>query len=143
MSEYQRYEFMTRDRPLTKAQLEEVEDLSSHIEASSTHAVIEYNWGDFKHDPIKVLHKYFDGFLYWANWGAPQLALRFPHGSLPANLIEGYDFDDCVTFTQHKDFDILHFEFGEMESPDEWINYELGPLMPLRDELMAGDLRSL
>ena len=71
MSEYQRYEFMTSDRPLTRAQLDEVNRLSSHIEASSTHAVIEYHWGDFKHNPIKVLHQYFDGFLYWANWGSP------------------------------------------------------------------------
>lgn len=42
MSEYQRYEFMTCDRPLTSAQLDAVNDLSSHIEASSTHALIEY-----------------------------------------------------------------------------------------------------
>ena len=82
MSEYQRYEFMTIDRPLTRAQLDEVNQLSSHIEASPTHAFIEYHWGDFKHDPINVLYKYFDGFLYWANWGSPQLAFRFPHGAL-------------------------------------------------------------
>src|SRR5207248_3772956 len=74
MSEYQRYEFMTIDRPLTRAQLDEVNELSSHIEASSTHAVIEYHWSGFKHDPIKVLYKFFDGFLYWANWGSPELA---------------------------------------------------------------------
>lgn len=143
MSEYQRYEFMTSDRPLTRAQLDEVNDLSSHIEASSTHAVIEYHWGDFKHDPIKVLHKYFDGFLYWANWGSPQLALRFPHGILPADLIDGYDFDEFVTFTKHPDYDILDIQFGEMEAPDEWTEYDLGTLISIRDELMEGDLRTL
>src|SRR5262245_36980681 len=108
MSEYQRYEFMTCDRPLTRAQLDTVNDLSSHIEASSTHAVIEYHWGDFKYDPIDVLHKFFDGFLYWANWGSPQFALRFPHGTVPAdliNFIKGYDVDEYVTFTQHRDYD--------------------------------------
>lgn len=67
MSEYQRYEFIASDRPLTQAQLCEVERLSSHIEATSVHALIEYEWGDFKHDPIEVLYNYFDGFLYWAN----------------------------------------------------------------------------
>ncbi len=45
MSEYQRYEFMTIDRPLTRVQLDAVNALSSHIEASSTHALIEYHWG--------------------------------------------------------------------------------------------------
>jgi len=143
MSEYQRYEFMTSDRPLTRAQLDAVNNLSSHIEASSTHAVIEYHWGNFKHDPIKVLHKYFDGFLYWANWGSPQLAFRFPHGTLPADLIDGYDYDDFVTFTRHADYDILDIHFGEMEAPDEWTDYDLGSLMPIRDELMEGDLRAL
>lgn len=143
MSEYQRYEFMTIERPLTREQLEEVNDLSSHIEASSTHALIEYNWGDFKHDPIAILHEFFDGFLYWANWGAPQLALRFPRGILPVDLLEGYDFDDSVTFTQHSDYDILDIQFGEMEGPDEWTNYELGSLIGIRDELMEGDPRAL
>src|SRR5205814_9280072 len=143
MSEYQRYEFMTIDRPLTREQLDAVDDLSSHIEASSTHALIEYHWGDFKHDPIDVLHKFFECFLYWANWGSPQLAFRFPHGILPPDLIEGYDLDDFVTFTQHSDYDILDIHFGEMEAPDEWIDYELGSLIAIRDELMEGDLRAL
>ncbi len=143
MSEYQRYEFMTSDRPLTRAQLDAVNDLSSHIEASSTHALIEYHWGDFKHDPIKVLHEFFDGFLYWANWGAPQLALRFPHGILPIDLLAGYDLDDFVTFIKYPDYDILDIHFGEMEGPGEWIEYELGSLIAIRDELMDGDLRSL
>jgi hypothetical protein len=143
MSEYQRYEFMTIDRPLTRVQLDAVNALSSHIEASSTHALIEYHWGDFKHDPIDVLHKYFDGFLYWANWGSPQLAFRFPHGILPVDLIDGYDLDDFVTFTRYPDYDILDIQFGEMEAPDEWIDYELGSLIALRDELMEGDLRAL
>jgi len=143
MSEYQRYEFMTVDQPLTAAQLRAVKDLSSHIEASSTHAVIEYHWGDFKHDPIKVLHKFFDGFLYWANWGSPRLALRFPHGVLPANLIDDYDLDEFATFTKHQDYDILDIHFGEMESSGEWIEYDLGSLIPVRDELMEGDPRVL
>jgi hypothetical protein len=143
MSEYQRYEFMTMDRPLTREQLDEVNNLSSHIEASSTHAMIEYHWGDFKYNPIKVLHQYFDGFLYWANWGSPELALRFPHGVLPADLTDSYDFADCVIFTQHADYDILDIHFGEMSAPDEWTEYELGSLISIRDELMEGDLRAL
>lgn len=143
MSEYQRYEFMTNDRPLTQAQLEAVNGLSSHIETSSTHALVEYDWGDFKHDPIAVLHEFFDGFLYWSNWGAPRLAFRFPHGILPADLLTGYDLDDLVTFTRHTDHDILDIHFAELEAPDEWVDYELGSLIAMRDELMEGDPRAL
>ncbi len=143
MSEYQRYEFMTIDRPLTRTQLDAVNDLSSHIEASATHALIEYNYGDFKHDPIDVLRDYFDGFLYWANWGSPELAFRFPHRALPGNLLADYDFDEFVTFTKHKEYDILDISFDEMEPPDEWTEYELGSLIAIRDELLEGDMRSL
>ena len=143
MSEYQRYEFMTSDRPLTQTQLREVKMLSSHIEASSTHALIEYEWGNFKHDPIAVLYSYFDGFLYWANWGAPQLAFRLSRGLLPTNLLSGYDLDEFVTFSRRQEYDILDIHFGDMEGPDEWIEYDLGSLMPIRDELMDGDLRAL
>jgi hypothetical protein len=143
MSEYQRYEFMTVDRPLTQEQLKEVNRLSSHIEASSTHAIIEYHHGDFKHNPILVLRDYFDGFLYWANWGSPQLALRFPHGALPADIMDNYNFDDFVAFTKYQDYDILEIEFPELEAPDEWTEYDLGSMIGIRDELMEGDLRAL
>ena len=143
MSEYQRYEFMTVDRPLTQEQIKKVHRLSSHIDVSSTHAVVEYDYGDFKHDPIEVLHEFFDGFLYWANWGSPQFALRFPHGVLPADLLADYDFDEFVTFTRHADYDILNIEFSEMEGPDEWTEYDLGSMIGIRDELMEGDLRGL
>ena len=143
MSEYQRYEFMVADRPLSRGELEEVRRLSSHIEASSSHAIIEYHWGDFKHEPIEVLRQFFDGFLYWANWGAPQLAFRFPRGVLPADILDGYDLEDFATFTRHPECDILDIHFSAMTGPMEWVEYELGSLMPIRDELMDGDTRAL
>ncbi len=143
MSEYQRYEFMTVDRPLTRAEQAKVDALSSHIKVTATHALIEYHWGDFKHDPIAVLRDFFDGFLYWANWGSPHFALRFPHGVLPADLIDNYDCDDLVTFTKSPKWDILEMQFGEMESPDQWVEYDLGSLIGIREELMNGDLRAL
>ncbi len=143
MSEFQRYEFMSVDKPLTKTQLDDVRKLSSHIEASSTHAVIEYNWGDFKHDPIQVLYKYFDGFLYWANWGSPRLAFRLPHGILPKNLIDDYDLEDFAKLTSHTDFDILDIHFGDLEAQDKWTEYELSSLIPIRNELIELDQRAL
>jgi hypothetical protein len=143
MSEYQRYEWMTSDRPLTRAQLEAVNALSSHIDATSTRAVVEYHWSNFRHDPLRVLHDFFDGFLYWTNWGAPELALRFPHGNLPRDLLDGYDLDGFVTFRQAPDYDILDVHFGELEAPNEWVEYELGSLIALREELMDDDVRAL
>ncbi|MBI5349435.1 MAG: hypothetical protein HZB77_09005 [Chloroflexi bacterium] len=73
MSEYQYYEWQTLDRPLTEEEQDAVNGLSSHIDVSSTNAVVTYEWSDFKHDPLKVLAKYFDAHLYLANWGSRRL----------------------------------------------------------------------
>lgn len=66
-----------------------------------------------------MLYSYFDGFLYWANWGAPQLAFRLPRVVLPTNLLSGYDLDEFVTFSRGPEYDILDIHFAEMEGPDE------------------------
>lgn len=146
MSEYQRYDFMTCDQPLTRAQVNEVNNLSSHIEVSPTRAFVEYSWGDFKSNPINVLHKYFDAFLYRANWGDIQLAFRFPHGILPSDLLHDYDIEDFMQFTQHQDYDILDIDFSESEgNGGSWLesDSELGSLIPIREEILSGDLRAL
>ncbi len=57
MSEYQYYEWQTVDRILTAEEQAAVNHLSSHIDVSSSQAVVTYNWGDFKHDPKEVLLK--------------------------------------------------------------------------------------
>jgi hypothetical protein len=62
---------------------------------------------------------------------------------LPGNLLDGYDLEDFAKLTRYKDYDILNIEFGEIEGPDTWIEYDLGSLIPIRDELMEGDLRAL
>ena len=85
MSEYQYYEWQTIDRPLTASEQREVGGLSSHMDTvTSTQAIVTYSWGDFKHDPQKVLLKYFDAFLYDSNFGTRQLMFR-----LPKNLVPG------------------------------------------------------
>ncbi|MBI2440239.1 MAG: hypothetical protein HYV35_02595 [Lentisphaerae bacterium] len=55
MSEYQYYEWQTIDRLLTEKEQEAVSRLSSHIDVSSSRAVVTYHWGDFKHDARTVL----------------------------------------------------------------------------------------
>jgi hypothetical protein len=67
MSEYQYYEWQMIDRPLTDQEQSAVNQLSSHIDVSATQAVVTYNWGDFKHDPLKVLARDFD--THWKDKG--------------------------------------------------------------------------
>jgi len=74
VSEYQYYEWQSVDRPLTEAEQTAVSKLSSHIEVSSSRAVVTYSYGDFKHAPRTVLARFFDAHLYLANWGIRRLS---------------------------------------------------------------------
>ncbi|HLA07093.1 MAG TPA: hypothetical protein VJ022_06605 [Anaerolineales bacterium] len=94
MSEYQYYEWQTVERPLTAIEQKAVYGFSSHIDVTSTQAIVTYYWGDFKHDPLNVLAKYFDAHLYLANWGTRRLAFRFPKEMVEAATIEAYCDED-------------------------------------------------
>jgi hypothetical protein len=51
MSEYQYYEFLALDRPLTENQRAELRSISTHAEITATRFVSDYHWGDLKGDP--------------------------------------------------------------------------------------------
>src|SRR2546422_9329409 len=78
MSEYQYYEFRAIDRPLDKRAMGELRAITSRARITPTSLVNEYHWGDFKDDPDKLMDKYFDAHLYYANWGTRRLTLRLP-----------------------------------------------------------------
>jgi hypothetical protein len=78
VSEYQYYEFLALDRPLTDEQRAELRKLSSRADITATRFVNEYSYGDFRGSPEKLMERYFDAFLYLANWGTRRLMFRFP-----------------------------------------------------------------
>lgn len=84
MSEYQYYEFLALDRPLTEKQRAELRSISTRAEITATRFVNEYQWGDLKGDPRAMVERYFDAFLYLANWGTRRLMFRLPRGVLDA-----------------------------------------------------------
>jgi hypothetical protein len=51
VSEYQYYEFLALDRPLTDKQRAELRKLSSRAEITATRFVNEYSYGDFAAAP--------------------------------------------------------------------------------------------
>ena len=69
MSEYQYYEFRAIENPLTDRQVGELRKLSTRAEITPTSFTNEYQWGNFRGNPRKMMEKYFDAFLYYANWG--------------------------------------------------------------------------
>ena len=145
MSEYQYHEWQTLERPLTTVEQKAVNELSSHIDVTSTQAIVTYNWSSFRHDPIKVLAKYFDAYLYLANWGTRRLAFRFPKGLADVVAIEAYCDEYHTTIKTVGDVQILEFDMGEEEGFDEWIDERglLFTLARLRDDILQGDYRTL
>jgi hypothetical protein len=144
MSEYQYYEFQAIDRPLTQKEQDELGELSSRAEITSTSFTNEYNYGDFRGDENKVLAKYFDAFLYVANWGTHRVAFRLPRELVDVEALRPYCDGEFVSLHEHKNVVVVDLTTN-LEGGGSWEQGEgyLAPLLPLRSELLAGDLRPL
>jgi hypothetical protein len=143
MSEYQYYEFQAIDKPLSEKDREELRDISSRAQITSTSFVNEYNYGSFKGDPLKLVEKYFDAFLYVTNWGTHQLMLRILRKLIDLDLASQYCIGD--SWTIHEKGDHLIFDFTSETEDYDWEEGEgyLSPLIPLRSDLIRGDYRCL
>jgi hypothetical protein len=146
MSEYQYYEFQTIDRPLTPKEQTEIKGLSSRVKLTPTQAIFLYNYGDFRNKPEDVLTKYFDAMFYIANWGSWRLIFRFPKAIVDPKLFQAYALRNAITITQTSKYIVLDLEINQEEGgASGWIDGEgwLSKLLPLREDLLGGDLRLL
>jgi hypothetical protein len=145
MSEYQYYEFQTIDRPLTPKEQAEIKELSSRVKLTATQAIFLYNYGDFRNKPEEVLAKYFDMMFYIANWGTWRLIFRFPKAIADPKLFQTYALSNGITITQTPKYIILDLEINQEEGVSGWAEGEgwLSQLLPLREDLLGGDLRLL
>jgi hypothetical protein len=143
MSEYQYYEFHALDRRLTAAEMARLRAFSTRARITPTRFVNEYEWGDFKGDEDAWMEKYFDAFLYFANWGTRVFRLRLPSRLLDLETAELYCVSDSASARVHEGNTILTFQSDEEES--EWPEEEdaLSALIPIRTQLAQGDLRAL
>jgi hypothetical protein len=57
MSEYQYYEFLAIDRPLTEEEIDELRWFSTRATITPTSFANEYIWGNFKGDPEKLTQR--------------------------------------------------------------------------------------
>jgi hypothetical protein len=78
VSEYQYYDFKAIDHALTKTEMAALRAISTRAVITTTSFTNHYEWGDLKADPLKLLEKYFDAFVYVANWGTREFHLRLP-----------------------------------------------------------------
>jgi len=90
MSEYQYYEFLALDRPLTSDEMQQVRAFSTRARITPTSFINEYNWGNFRGDVNRFMTKYFDAFVYFANWGTHELRFRLPKASMDVRMAKRY-----------------------------------------------------
>jgi hypothetical protein len=145
MSEYQYYEFLALDRPLTAKQRAELRSISSRAEITATRFTNEYQWGDLNGDPLQMVKEYFDAFLYLANWGTRQVMFRLPRGVLDPETARPYCFTDTASLIETDGHLILSLNVDQEEADDDWDEPggQLAVMVQARSELAAGDLRLL
>jgi len=143
MSEYQYYEFQAVDKPLTEKDMQALRDLSTRARITPTSFVNEYHWGDFKGTPLKLVEKYFDAFLYVANWGTHWFMLKLPRHLVDVDLSRKYCPGESAVI--HEKGDHIIFEFTSETDDYEWEEGEgwLSSLISLRADILQGDYRAL
>ena len=102
MSEYQYYEFQAIDRPLTGDEMRKLRSYSTRARITPTSFVNDYSWGSFGGDEDAWMQKYFDAFLYLANWGTHIFKLRLPESLLPKDTARLYA-SHCLSVRGKKD----------------------------------------
>jgi hypothetical protein len=145
VSTYQYYEFQAVDRLLDAEARARLRAISSRARITASAFVNHYDWGDLKADPLQLLERHFDLFLYLANWGTRQFAMKLPTRFVDVEAIEACGFEEDVVVLrpagQHVVLSMVREEI-EAEDWDDGSGW-LAALAPLRGELLAGDLRVL
>lgn len=149
MSEYQYYEFQAIDRPLGTKEMSELRSYSTRARITTTSFINHYEWGSFKGDADLWTEKYFDAFLYLANWGTHVLKLRLPSRLLDTATAAMY-CDGDRAFVREKAGKVILTFVSDDEERGEWEDGEeedgegrLTSMISVRTELERGDLRAL
>ena len=143
VSEYQYYDFRAIDRPLTKKEMAALRSISTRAAITTTSFTNHYEWGDLKANRSKLLEKYFDAFVYFANWGTREFYIPLPQESVDCKLLKAMIPGETVRVRRTTRFVIV--EFGcesEGDGADDGAGW-MASLMPLCSDLLRGDLRCL
>ena len=147
MSEYQYYEFIAIDEPLTPKQMAELRSRSSRANITPTSFVNDCQWGNLKGDPVDWMRRYFDAHVYVANWCTCFLYLRVPRGAFDAETLRVFETESVFSVDRTKTHWLLEWALNESDNYDRFAEEDgrgwMGRLTPLRDELLRGDMRSL
>lgn len=145
MSEYQYYEFIAIDEPLTPRQMAELRACSSRANITPTSFVNDYQWGDLKANPVDWMRRYFDAHVYVANWCTCVFCLRLPKSAFSAGAFREFKTETTFSVKQTKTHWLLEWILDESDNYDRFADEDgrgwMARLAPLRDELLRGDMR--
>lgn len=124
------------------------------LRAISTRAIItpggftnHYEWGDLKADPADWMRRYFDAFVYSANWCSCHLSLRLPKAAFDKAELPSFITQTTFSVECNDTHWILDWTLDENEDYGRFAGDDgsgwMRRLIPLRDELLRGDLRPL
>ena len=147
MSEYQYYEFAALERPLTGADMAALRVVSTRAVITPGGFVNHYKWGDLQAAPLDWMRRYFDAFVYTANWCSCRLALRVPLATFRKAELKGFASQYALTIEAGDKHWIFVWALDESEDYDRFAEDDgsgwMQRLAPLRDELLRGDVRPL
>jgi hypothetical protein len=148
MSEHQYIAFRAIDRPVSEKNLAFMRRQSSRAEITPWSFDNEYQFGDFHGDAGEMLRRGYDFHIHYANFGIRKLMIRLPDGLPDANGARAYFDGESLYFLKDKrgPGGLLcvepFYEPGDLD--DVWdLDELLARLLPLRAEILEGDLRPL
>lgn len=146
MSEYQHYEFIAIDRPLSDKELDAVRATSTRARITRTSFVNEYHFGNFRGSPDRLVEKYFDAHLYISNFRSQRFMFRVPAPALDPSSIKDYGGGGVLEIRAAGGHVVLDFNCDLDEIDEDGTDDPEGlmsSLIPARDEVLSGDLRAL
>jgi hypothetical protein len=108
----------------------------------------EYHFGSFRGNAPEMLRRGYDFHLHYANYGIRKLMIRLPNGLPDAMAAESYFIKGGIELDEDKKgpggiLSIQPFlEPGDLDEPEN-LDGLTDRLLPLREEILNGDLRPL
>jgi hypothetical protein len=148
MSEYQYVGFRAIEKPVSEKNLEYMHAQSSRAEITPWSFDNEYHFGDFRGNALEMLRRGYEIHLHYANYGTHKLFIRLPQGLPDKKGAAPYFTEDTLKFFADKEGPggtLCVEPFYETDDLGPIFDFEelLDRLVPLRAEILDGDLRPL
>ncbi|WP_425614914.1 hypothetical protein NA78x_004798 [Anatilimnocola sp. NA78] len=146
MSEYQYVAFRAIDGPVSPENMKFMEKQSSRADIKPHSFENEYHYGDFRGNAKEMLQRGYDIHFHYANFGVRKVMIRFADGLPNLKAVDAYLNGEGIGLLEDKNGPGLILEIspssdGGSFAQDLYPRDKIDELVPLRDEILAGDLR--